>query len=307
MEYKGQLMAFVVDFSYQKIGVNNLFSDDLTNRFRTFDTISDRQLIDLFNSLYNTGNLNMMEGFDVHTVVLRNLAAYIDFENKTCDFLSDDFIDLIYDARNVTYDPSVERLGLGIKSRLSHDRTIQREHAARFLFTESGTQIYTYPLFFPYVEEVFADFIPMANDQGKLLIRAISSYLINEASENKELAFEFLRFMTTPEAMEDSIVITVPVHRGVLRSNNMIHLLSDSVERVRETDGLIGETEEIVEQLIVMLERCNEMPMQGNTLTGSGDLMEMLEDTLTNFHNGILTAQQAASELQNKVSLFLME
>jgi ABC-type glycerol-3-phosphate transport system substrate-binding protein len=307
MEYKNKLMVFPIGFSFYMIGVNSLFSDNFTRSYLQFDTISDRQLLDLYKSLPDTSRLTLLENFDVYLVVARNITTYIDFENKTCDFINDDFKQLITDVKDATDPQKMQRGGLGYRGRLRESRLEQKEHAAKYMLVEVGTYLYAYPMLFPYVEEVFTHFIPITNEQGDILIRPLDNYLISQASENKELAWEFLKFLSSPQGNESNNALTfIPTNRATMRTIQYSNTLP-FVERARMMDPIRGEDTKIVDQLMTVLEKYSDMTSKGITFTGNEILMSIIKDVLTDFHTGILTVDQTAAELQNKVSLFLIE
>jgi mono/diheme cytochrome c family protein len=79
------------------------------------------------------------------------------------------------------------------------------------------------------------------------------------------------------------------------------------VTHLRANDFIIeGEAQDIAENIVSTIENWNEMPMLPLNY-GSTNLWEMISETLTSFHHGLLTAEQAAEELQNRVTLYLME
>ena len=141
---------------------------------------------------------------------------------------------------------------------------------------------------------------------GELIIRPLDSYLISEASENKELAFELLRFITTPEANEDNLVTWVPVNRGML-SSSLPPIIVQSIDFARANDEIEGDTDDIANNLVATLERYNDTPLAGINFADNERLRNVISEVLTNFQGGTLSAEQTASELQNKISLFLME
>ncbi|MCL1975692.1 MAG: hypothetical protein FWG61_05985 [Firmicutes bacterium] len=51
------------------------------------------------------------------------------------------------------------------------------------------------------------------------------------------------------------------------------------------------------------------MPMKYHAFfsTGGDSAYDMIEEIMVKYYQDILTAEQAASELQNKISLYLME
>jgi ABC-type glycerol-3-phosphate transport system substrate-binding protein len=300
MAYKGKLIVFPAYFSYSLIGVNNKFSAELVERFKQYNNISCRQLFDLYNSLDDKDGRYLCSNIDVITAVLDNLNAFVDFENKKCSFNTPEFIQFITDAKNVT-PPQKKASGLlGMWAMRPLSRVDQEAFATQYLFADAGSTLY--PVLMPYAEErAFTHYIPVAHDNGKLMLIPQKRLCISEASKNKELAWEFVKFLTTPAANENMLPISFPVHRGLFKES-----IPDNIAQFIKFEGNTieeGKEAEAVEQVMALLEVYNEMPMERQLELDN----EIARDTLTYFYNGELTAEQAATALQNKVSLYFME
>jgi len=63
----------------------------------------------------------------------------------------------------------------------------------------------------------------------------------------------------------------------------------------------------VVNEIVAAIEGYNNMPMETPNYTFGDSLSEIVNATMYSFYMGVLTAEQAASELQNKISLYLME
>ena len=62
-----------------------------------------------------------------------------------------------------------------------------------------------------------------------------------------------------------------------------------------------------MEQVKAQVILYNELPMEYQRNLGEMDLLDMIREVLNRFYLDTITAEQAASALQNKVSLLLME
>jgi spermidine/putrescine-binding protein len=139
-----------------------------------------------------------------------------------------------------------------------------------------------------------------------LSIGGYPSYHISEASQNKELAWEFLKFLTTPEATEKLLLTGMPVNRETFKTfspSNIAWFINDYKNKGFTMDG---EEADVVTQVMAKLEQYNELPMKCYTSGGDLDETFFMYDCIA-FLDGFLTAEQAASAMQNKVSLYLME
>jgi len=303
MAYKGKLIVFPVSWSYRMIGVNNMFSGELVERFSGYETISYRQLFDLYNSLEDKSGRNLSGNIDIITAVAENINDYIDSANKKCYFNTPEFIEFITGAKNCTPSRKAADGELGWWFGPKIYRADQEQYAKQYCFAEAPSNI---PFFdFPCLEkEVFTYYIPLVSAQGKIFQMVGRRYCINGASKNQGLAWEFIKFLTTPEANEYIYQPSFSVNRELYRTSvsaNIVEFIDDWRKIAGNT--IVGDTEEIVGQVMAKLAPYNDMPMENNQFWH----FDIIRDLLTSYYNGFITAEQAASELQNKVSLILQE
>jgi maltose-binding protein MalE len=307
VKYRGRLYAFPINFGYALVGVNNMFSDELVERFRQYDVISNRQILDLYLDFPDNGGRFVGFNFDVVNIIAGSIREFIDFETNTANLNNDEFIKLLIDAKNGTNPQKAidNLLGYTITSGfVTREDLVENIQRYLFFYTFAPN---TLQVFFPHTEdEEFTHFIPLATDSGEIKTYT-NQFLINAGSENIELAWEFLKFLVTDEAHANLFIgFNIPLKRENLR-NLAPDFISRGIQLLRRTDFIIeGETEDIVDNIISTIENWSEMPMQAQHSLGS-NLNEMIFETVTNFYNGILTAEQTAELLQNRVSLYLME
>jgi hypothetical protein len=284
------------------IGVNNMFSDGLVKLYSSYETVSFRQLFDLFNIIEDKGGRYLCGNIDLISAISGNINDYIDLANKKCYFYTPEFIEFIIDAKNCTPPRKAAdgELGWGYGPKIY--RADQEQYAKQYFFADATSDMYF--VHFPYLEkEVFTHYIPLVNEQGKILQTIVRRYCINEASKHKELAWEFIKFLTTPEANENIYQTGFPVHRKLYKTAVSANI-AEYVEDWRKIGYAInGDTEEIVEQVMAKLATYNEMPVENILMLH----IEIIVDLLTSFFNDIMTAEQVAAELQNKYSLILKE
>ncbi|MCL1873106.1 MAG: extracellular solute-binding protein [Clostridiales bacterium] len=311
-EYCGKLFWFPSYFGHRPIAVNNLFSKSLAERYKSFDAINLRQLLDLYNSLPDKGGRYLCDP----TAAISDWYTFIDFANKTCDFNNDYFIKYITDQKNIT-DPKKE-----ISDHISKgkdffnqwdisdfsDSNLQERYALEYIFKVNSGDTSYLSLLLPYANErAFTHFIPLADDKGSLITGLGDSFCISAASANKDLAWEFIKLFTNPDKEEFIQTLPTffhPIRRDLFKATTT-RILENTIEEKRKVEAIDGETSQIVEGIMAFLERCNDMPMVSPIRMVEID--RIIEETLTDFLMDLLTAEQAASILQNKISLYLTE
>ena len=304
----GKLFYFPTYFYYSFVGVNNRVSEELTTRFQQYNQITYREVLDLYNHIEDKGGRSLNGCMDAFRVMIDNFNSFVDLEKRECYFDTPEFIALITDAKNATEPGKAEKGELGYNPIFSYVPKWQiEEYALKYTFLSVLSNGYQFLL--PYREqEVFTHFVPLVNEEGKVLMLPSKYFCINAASENKEIAWEFIKFLTTPEANEGSIVRNFPVNKGFFRSFIAEKMREDISSLIGndgfaiDTDG-IGGNDRLVEKTLDLLDQYNAMPMEYQRFIDSDVFME----TMTAFHSGTVTAEQAASELQNKISILLME
>jgi len=298
--YKNKLPIFPLNFVYWGISVNDSFSPELTEKFKYHDKITFREVFDLYNNLENKNKYYVSESMDALTALKRNINTFVDFENKKCYFNTPEFIEFLSAAKNAT-DPQKIADGyleytFGVSD---YDEMKQNELALKYLFCDELIYVYHY-FATDYQEKKFAYYIPLVQENGALIIETSVAFIINEASKNKELAWEFVKYLTTMDMQgyTYNFAFVLPIHRQMFRA-----YVDDEWQRLKE--DYLGEFEqrETGEQVRARLEGYNDMPMSFPMYLDFDAVKEIIQS----FYDGVLTAEQTANELQNKVSIYLME
>jgi len=305
LEYKGGLYNFPTLFIYNIIGANNA-SPDLIGNFRQRDAISNRGMLDLFNALPDRGGRYVEKNFDAYYIIQNNFSDFVDFENRTCSFNTDKFIRLLEDAKAATNPIRIEENQLNMTLSGQFPWWELEEYALQYLFF--GTRATSYEMLYPYADNPFSHFIPVVNEKGNVIHFPLKSFFINENSKNKELAWEFVKFLASPEYIrERDVTIGIPVNKETFRAHAASYIAFDIEMRQQDHEAIEGEPSDLAQGIVAAIEGYNNMPMETPGYTFGDSLTEIVNATMYSFYLGVLTAEQAASELQNKISLYLME
>jgi ABC-type glycerol-3-phosphate transport system substrate-binding protein len=248
------------------------------------------------------------ENHDALTATIWSLSSFMDFENRTANFNTPEFIAFLTEAHNLT-NPAKDFFG-GTMGRTWHSPEDLAADAERYYFRPSMPQSYQFMINFE-EELAFSGQVPLSNDRGELLIVPFFSYALNGQSspEVQALAWDFLKFMHDPSHFEGNpwMYSLVPPYRPLLRSFLEWDLPS-RLEHWEEVYGWrpVGGTEQAIAGVIESFERILNMPM-AEFQYGTNAINDILVEVLTQFNDGLLNAEQAAAEIQNRVTLVLLE
>ena len=278
--------------------------EEFVTRFKRYNAITYRQLMNLFNDYDDEDGRYISYSFDAVGVISENLLDYIDFESRTCDFNNAEFIKFLIELRKATGPQKIKKGDIGDVHYGLETQKEQEEYALHYLFADA--QSAEFSLFIPYArEEVFTHFIPYKDEKGSLSFLSYRSFCINESSENKELAWEFIKFLTTRDSIQNVSNETFPVNKKTYQQQ-VPAVLTNLIERTRLQVAVEGETADIVNNAMRFFEQYKDMTM-AQDIPVDVVVYEILHETLKRYYKGELSAPQAASEIQNKVSLYLME
>ena len=191
LEYKGGLYAFPASFAYQLIAVNNRVSDKLVSDFVQYDHVTTFDLIDIYKNAGMGPGYYVNNSFDVITAFSTVLDSFVDMESRTCDFNKQRFIDFLNDAKNAT-EPG-KNLGwtYGFYTYVAEE---EAENSKKYLLPQFWCD--NYPYFLEFEESSrYENPLPFTNEKGELRIEPLKAFCISAQSKNKELAWEFVKFM----------------------------------------------------------------------------------------------------------------
>lgn len=310
LEYKGGLYIFPISFTYNLVAVNNRVQGNLRDKFSQYSHLNSFDLMDIYKSMQAENDSNIAgyylhDSFDVNNAFYSLKDSFIDVENKTCDFNNERFINFLNEAKSIT-DPEKEYLYSN--NGIVYSQENEEARSNKYLFQIFSADSFQYILEF---EEgmPFGDPVPFTNGHGQINITPLKNFCINGNSENKELAWEFLKFMADGEDTDSSegypFIPPIPVNKKVLTDRYMIEV-PKRINGYEKDFGwhIKGDLETASKKVISLTNEFNNMPMYFYNDFG---LNGLISDPLAQFNDGQMTAEQIASELQNKMSLYLME
>jgi ABC-type glycerol-3-phosphate transport system substrate-binding protein len=294
-----KLYCFPSIFAYNVVTINNNVPG-LREAVSGLSGISLSKLVDLHSKYDEDMSLLLTSTFGIGWIVEYGLDGFFDFESRWVDFNNEKFIEFISRLKklegtepgmNVTYYNNVQELYL----------------SERYLFNIVGIHNVQYFVDFE-TGPLFYEHIPLTNEQNELLIWNLDSFVLNAGSTPIEqaLAWDFVKFMSDPRNSVSQQVPLQPTNKELFyfNANKMIprmttHLMQYGWE-------LEISEEQSTQNAIALLESFGNMPMAIMSNVPRIIRAEIMT-VLHQFNDGLLTAEQSAAEIQNRVELILME
>lgn len=307
MSYNGGLYAFPLNATVYTVAANNRVSDELTQKFVSYDSVSLTDMLEMRNTIPGAKDYYLYSQFDIVEMYVKyEENMFIDFDKRTCDFNNPSFIKLLADSLDAT---EPQKAFASSKINSFYNKEEDAALSQKYLFQ---VNFMSFQYMFSYIEQLcFSDAKPIANERGEILISIRDQYCISEKSENKELAWEFVKFMVNPKAWDESMLGMTPVfnvNKSLFRTAAKQRLTNDLESYEEHQDMRInGDIESEVQEVITKLEDMLNKPLCSNNNTYRRGISANLDDILRRVHRKTMTVEQAASEIQNRISLSLME
>jgi len=226
-----------------------------------------------------------------------NMSDYVDWESAVVHFDSDNFISLLQ---------AVAMLPL--------DESVGGAHISRLEIIATGRQIMmpTYlGSFFNYQfnralfggDIVFKGY-PAENRDGNTL-SVQGGIAITTASENKDAAWEFIRFFLTADFARNYVDFSFPLNKVVF--NELLDEAMMEPEAIHQAGfddfmiDLVALTQQEADQILDLFDRVSDVG--GWEL----DLFNIIIEGASDFFNGRVSAHDAARIIQNRASIFMAE
>lgn len=315
--YNGGIYLFPAQFNYWLVGINQTISSKAISEFKKYSSIDSLEMANLYNSLNTKDGYYIEQSFSVYNAIFNQLLKYINFENKTCDFNNDEFIKLIEYAKSTCQKEN--KNFIGHKMWTSFSQELEASMSDSYMFQEISAVNYQY--FLPYEHKYFNNHIPVKNGSGKIEVSPTSGFFISKSSSNKELAWEFIKFLSSYSGVTNNVLASMVLNKDActIKTENMLKFrirefeqygvyLDEDIRRdiynSENSHNASAEKPECIKKAIETINSINEQPMSFTNWFG---LLDIIQEEVEPFMNDISTAEQVANGLQNKVFLYLNE
>jgi multiple sugar transport system substrate-binding protein len=307
LSYNNKLYAYPISITFYMVAANKTISDSFSDAFSDYESISIFDMLNIAKTFKTDKTYYVMYDTDFSVLFYYVFNSFIDFDKRVCDFNNPKFIDFLDTAKRYT------RTDV-IYTQLNEPPLYSQE-----LEESAGLLYYFYRLsqhkyLFDYEENTtYANPKPFVNNKKELIITPSVAFSINASSNNKELAWDFIKFM---ENTADNNAEIFYLNGGygnysVVKKwvqNEMPNLIYTYIEDLTFNFEyhIKGDLETQMENAVWQIDKYLNMPMTMVSY-GASSWFENAVETLEKYFLDALTAEQTAVEIQNKVTIALME
>jgi len=328
-----RLYAFPMRFSFNHLAINSLLPQDLITRFNEKDVISQSELLAMYIDLQNKDidEFNLLTIADPKALLYADYLlakALTDFVNpntRVSNLNSDEFVSFLTRLQQVEeirgFPAERDFMAFEFSAGWLVTSGRRMRQMRQRMFISDSAALDSFHIFFEHNIQCFLNHKPVSNNDGELHIRLTSGYgffspfaFSIAATGNGSLAWDFLRHLIAPVSVStnyyqprrDGDLSQIPIKRSYLESNFLAVLYHHSY-MIAETFVGMGEEDEErdtrIQQALERLKAFSEMPVATIPLVP----ISIIEEDLSLFMDGIITAEDAALRMHNRVSLWLIE
>jgi multiple sugar transport system substrate-binding protein len=328
MRYKGGQYFMPIDFAFWYVSFNkDRLGGDVASALRGKDRFTYRELTDLVREQF-AADVSDARVFDFqgegdrpfHRIWQLNYGKYIDLENKKAHFTDSDFSEVLNEYREQRQSGYFQPIFSTTDEWLND----YRDSRHLYYYTYELDMSLKYSVFLPMADDTRRDSPSyhgpdqivglLTNDAGEAAYRNFQAYGMNANSQNKGLAWAFIKFMLREDMQQSSNIIGLPV-------NNAAYIDKAKLDLIHMPNYVFGENNSYT--LEGFLENTDEKYVQAyedyiaclNRFADSLDYFPATDSTVNAmvaseaalFLSGSKSAEDVADALQNMVQLYLDE
>lgn len=313
MEYSGGLYILPFVFDYDLVYMNKPVSEKLGINHADFTSLNYKEMLDIYNTAIQSGAAS--QPFDLVSGITKELFWGYEFysfynpETSEARFDSAEFLDYLNLSNAILpmeYD--FDRVTIGNEEFM--------RHCMFSFFNSSALDIHNYLIDYQNI----CDPIPYTSSEGAAIFQTLkASYGIFEGSQNKELAWEFIKFCIEEKQPPENTDTASREYRDYMlwyegwipinKANfyNLFRYCAKAELQGLQADIKVksGDLDAILDNALA---RTNEYNLQRNTVSSDTELLFLVIDDLDCFYyDDSITAEKTAANIQFKVMAFLNE
>ncbi len=330
-EYKGELYGIPVAFSMDGIYLANsdVISKDYSywnyDEFLNFaENLPEGMYLGSKNSIFAYRDILFSE------ICIQNVCDWIDYDNYTCDFNNEKFINLLnfcndveinepYDWENSSWGDEQYEMELW-----ETETSVLRKTALLYTNTSlmgSFSDFINFPVQTGlYLNDNYTFLIPPSDDRTcGISTTNDMCFSILSGTENPDGAWDFMNYVLSPYFQNNYLQVSHSFSSNKesyeYKMNKMIEKYKESVPTPfdpmtndwgnPETEGITWKNKPITDKDIDYI---NDFISHCNKLSDSdSDAQEIIREECNKFMNGEISAEECAERIQNRVSIYLSE
>ena len=236
-----------------------------------------------------------------------SLSKFIDWESGECNFNSDEFIEIMNLSKDFPKKSDWDIWGSENVDKFRQDKVL--------LYDCELSEMSEYQLTNKLLgDEIVALGYPGAN--GGLIQTEGSLLAISKSSENKEIAWEFVKSMISEEAQSNYIYYSIPIHKGAFDKQlesamEKEYYVDENGKEVEISKMIYGYGDLEIEVFAATKEEAEiyKKIVEGATTLASYDqqIMTIVEEEMEFFWNKKKNAEEVSSIIQNRVEIYVRE
>ena len=298
MHVNGKFLSFPTWIAYEMVVANKAIPG-LAEALEAKDSVTVPELFELHRSI-SSDEQYFFEPRNATVTFFSDyyIGEFLDIETGWADFNNARFIEFLKNARSID-NPNEHIILCTIIS--PAEEVLASENYA-FIFTDNWLWQYAYD----FEESLFTGLTPVVNGNGEMKLTPYESFIlnVNATPVQHALAWNFVKF-----AMQSS------QHAFLSSTNRLQHrrggdiVMADEMEiRFMNQLGwkIEPSKEEAVEDVITKMAAFADLPMF-NSRGLPYAILGVIQEAIRNYSRGLVSAEQTAADLQNKIELVFME
>lgn len=310
-EYEGALYSMPCGFSYDMVYVSNhLFR---SSNLELPDTLDYKEMILAHKKVIESTNYSpkLMPGLNPYTFFYYEYPEYYNINTQTAAFDTPQFIEYLKFTKN-----SISINEENDFTRIGYDDSFLREDYLFCKFDVSGgTDLLNFLFDFKNISEP----IPIVSSSGNKYFRSMREYAIASSSPNKELAWEFIKYYIgekeIPETLDSEDAekyyknynAFVPINKANF-FKGFKFTYKYALQYIEKQPNIQWKNEDhdlIIENAVKQIHEWNQ---ERDVEQAEGEIYGLLCDELNSYYYmELLSAEETADKLQNKMTIFLQE
>ncbi|QHI73532.1 hypothetical protein [Aminipila terrae] len=329
MKYHDGLYVIPLDYTFDYLTYDSsLFNENEKQNLQKNSKYTYNQLIQAGKEPFQRANRNAAEPVRMFEEVAdygmlkelmsMNYEKYIDMENRKVNFTDGNFVNLLETVKkygeNGYISPQIDYNKLTEEDfrKMEQQKAFYRTKDNLFLLNEAFKSVGAES------SSPFKDIDTGAGDEsndkilglltnqkGNVNFKYMQAYGINANSENKALAWAFIKYIMSDGVQMSDYSLPINNEARMKKAKIDIMGLTFSEKPMEQSKDLTAEQKKVYDIYTKSIENLsdnlNYYPIKDDTIN------HMIEKEADNYFNGSKTAEQVASTLQEKIELYLNE